>query len=152
MLDTTVDMRIEVEKIKDKEIVLEEDIPAATWDLDSFDVKFVDNIHFDCAFVRVSNEIIVNVQAITHRNIICSRCLTQVTQSIKQKFELDYNVNSLGDYLEVDKDIREEMLLDFPMKVLCKEDCKGLCPECKADLNFEKCKCQMKQKIFKPKA
>ncbi|MDD5195443.1 MAG: DUF177 domain-containing protein, partial [Candidatus Omnitrophica bacterium] len=50
------------------------------------------------------------------------------------------------EYLTVDNDIREEVLLNFPMKVLCKPDCKGLCPGCGANLNNEVCKCKQKTK------
>jgi len=140
-------MKIEVSKIKDKEVFLTQDIPAQSWDLDSFDVKFIDHIHLDCKFLRVSNEIIVNARISTQRDIICSRCLGNAQQNIEQDFTLDYNVNNLGDYLEIDKDIREEILLNFPMKVLCRADCQGICPGCKVNLNLEKCKCQMKPRL-----
>jgi uncharacterized protein len=135
-------VKIEVEKIKDKEIELEEDIPASSWDMDSFDIKFVDNIHLNCKFVRIGKEIVVDTQVITHRIITCSRCLEEVGQTVKQNFKLSYNVNECGDYLEIDNDIREEILLDFPMKVLCHQDCKGLCPRCGVNLNYEECKCK----------
>lgn len=138
-------MKIEVQRIKaGSEFKLQENITASRWDLDSFDVKFINDILLDCTFMRISNEIIVDAKVTTHRNIICSRCLTNSIQEVKQEFRLDYNFKSLGDYLEVDKDIREEILLNFPMKVLCRQDCKGVCPGCKANLNIEECKCQMK--------
>ena len=75
-------MKIEVSKIKDKEIFLAQDIPAQSWDLDSFDVKFINHIHLDCKFLRVSNEIIVNARVSTHRDIVCSRCLGNSQQNI----------------------------------------------------------------------
>jgi uncharacterized protein len=37
--------------------------------------------------------------------------------------------------------VRESLLLALPMKVLCSEDCKGLCPHCGANLNEESCDC-----------
>lgn len=135
-------MRIEVDKISSEtEIELEEDINASEWDLDSFDIKFIDNIHLFCSFLRVGKEIIVNAEVLTKRDIVCSRCLEEFKQEDKYNFKLFYNVASLGDYLDVDKDLREEIILNFPMKVLCKPDCKGLCPQCGANLNIEKCDC-----------
>jgi len=38
--------------------------------------------------------------------------------------------------------IRECMVLDYPVYKLCSEDCKGLCPNCGADLNIESCQCK----------
>ena len=34
-----------------------------------------------------------------------------------------------------------EILMNWPMQVLCKEDCKGLCPSCGANLNLTTCDC-----------
>lgn len=44
--------------------------------------------------------------------------------------------------LDLDELINEEVVLDFPSKVLCKEDCKGLCSQCGANLNYGKCDCK----------
>ena len=38
--------------------------------------------------------------------------------------------------------LSQYLLTDEPLKVLCRRDCKGLCAECGADLNSEKCKCE----------
>lgn len=142
-------MKVEVSKINDTGLRLEEDIPAQDWDMDSEDVKFTGNIHLDCTFRRITKEIIVDTRATTARLIICSRCLSQVTQTITQDFKLNYNTASLGNHLEIDKDIREEILLNFPMKVLCVEDCKGICKKCGANLNHEDCKCYQNIKTKK---
>jgi uncharacterized protein len=135
-------VKIEVGKIKEEEMELEEDINAADWDLDSFDVKFIDNIHLDCKFKRIGREIMVEANVAANRKIICSRCLMEAKQPLEQDFMFLYNVNEIGTYLNVDNAIREEMLLDFPMKVLCSPDCKGICSVCKANLNIEACKCK----------
>lgn len=137
-------MRIEVEKIKKRPLTLEEDIKASQWDLDSFDVKFIDNIHLLCEFTLAGHEILICGWATTYRLSSCSRCLNDIKQSIKQEFTLSYNTGSLGDYLDLDQDIREEILLNFPMKVLCSPECKGICSSCGTNLNIESCKCEMK--------
>lgn len=43
--------------------------------------------------------------------------------------------------LVVDEVVREQVLLDLPLRVLCRDDCKGLCPRCGADRNAEPCGC-----------
>lgn len=134
-------MKIAVEKIKDKTIEIEEDIPAFSWEMDSSDVKFVSNIHISCKVERIHKEIIVDVGLIIRREIICSRCLNQVCQIVRQEFRKSYNMDKLGNYLDIEKDIREEVLLNFPMKVLCSPDCKGICSGCGVNLNYKKCKC-----------
>jgi uncharacterized protein len=44
--------------------------------------------------------------------------------------------------LPVDALVREQVLLDLPIRPLCRQDCKGLCPECGTDLNDKNCGCE----------
>lgn len=86
----------------------------------------------------------------------CDRCLTavEVPLSISLDRKLDMNqseedrVNDLdeqpyvkGYNLDVDALVYNEVLLSLPMKVLCDENCKGICNRCGANLNFETCDC-----------
>ena len=120
-------MKVKVEKISDKAIELEEEIPASLWGMDSTDVTFVNSIHLKCKFFKVWEEIVVETLVTTQREVVCSRCLNRIRQTIKQNFKNTYKISKMGDCLEVDNDIRENILISFPMKVLCEEDCKGIC-------------------------
>ncbi len=63
-----------------------------------------------------------------------------------------------GEAIEVDELVAEQIFLALPVKVLCREDCKGLCPGCGANLNEEACRCKAgstqspfaKLKLIKP--
>jgi len=44
--------------------------------------------------------------------------------------------------ISLDDDIRQILLLQIPIKVLCSEDCRGICPHCGANLNTESCNCK----------
>ena len=70
--------------------VLREDIPAKDWEMDSFDVKFTDDINIDCKFTKINREIISDVAVTTHRDITCSRCLSQVNQTVEHNFKKYY--------------------------------------------------------------
>ena len=86
----------------------------------------------------------------------CDRCLEQFSQQLDSDFrvvyssdrafvELDEDIRFLTpDQGEIDisEDIRETILLSVPIKLLCRSDCKGLCPQCGANLNSESCTCQ----------
>jgi uncharacterized protein len=47
-----------------------------------------------------------------------------------------------GQKIDLDPIVREQVLLALPMRVICRDDCKGLCPSCGQDLNVEKCACE----------
>lgn len=88
--------------------------------------------------------------------IPCDRCLEPVecpfrlsivrTLDLKLTEEeriaaLDEQPYVQGYNLDVDQLVRDELLLNLPMKVLCAEDCKGICNRCGANLNHETCGC-----------
>lgn len=53
--------------------------------------------------------------------------------------DLDYYT---GETLDLEAVIREQIILMVPLKPLCAEDCKGICPRCGAVLNREECTCK----------
>ena len=91
----------------------------------------------------------------------CARCLEAVSQDVQRDFELLYrplgsdagrdelSVTDAeaeigyyqGDGLLLEDVLREQVLLALPLKVTCREDCKGLCPQCGKNLNHEQCSC-----------
>ena len=42
----------------------------------------------------------------------------------------------------MDEQLLELLELEFPRKILCREDCRGLCPHCGHDLNLGPCDCK----------
>ena len=88
--------------------------------------------------------------------IPCSRCLEDVSVDINLQIEkeadmkmseeeriraLDEQVYIKGYNLDVDKLVYSELLVNWPSKVLCMEDCKGICGICGTNLNRKTCTC-----------
>jgi uncharacterized protein len=91
----------------------------------------------------------------------CARCLEPVTREVAREFELLYRPRGVdagreeisvtqaeaeigyyvGDGVELADILREQILLEVPMKVVCREECKGLCPSCGHNLNESDCHC-----------
>ena len=95
----------------------------------------------------------------------CSRCLADTPLSVDQELDLFFLPESevlseyddeegaelqdrdlvvtfyKGDVLDLGGIVREQVLLAQPMKRLCREDCKGVCPTCGADRNLTSCGC-----------
>jgi len=46
-----------------------------------------------------------------------------------------------GESLLLEDVLREQVLLAVPLKATCRQDCKGLCPQCGANLNLTQCSC-----------
>lgn len=89
-------------------------------------------------------------------SIPCDRCLEPVVcpfdldidQGLDMKQTEEERVESLdeqpyvsGYNLDVDQLLSNELLLNLPMKVLCSDDCQGICNRCGANLNHGTCSC-----------
>ena len=47
-----------------------------------------------------------------------------------------------GDEIDLDPYVFEEVMLNIPIKALCSESCKGMCPTCGKNLNIGECQCE----------
>ena len=47
-----------------------------------------------------------------------------------------------GEEINLQDGIQEQIVIAFPIRALCREDCQGLCAACGADLNQGKCGCE----------
>jgi uncharacterized protein len=87
---------------------------------------------------------------------VCRRCLAPVAVTIDQAVEVLFTDDETADdpsayvisrdtmVLELDEAIREELILAAPRYPECREDCKGICPNCGKDLNLGPCGCSPK--------
>jgi uncharacterized protein len=105
--------------------------------------------------IRVDGKLAVELEA------DCARCLEPVVVDVKHSFDLLYrplgadagreelSVTSAeaeisyyqGEGLLLEDVLREQILLAVPLRGICREDCKGLCAQCGANLNFQQCSC-----------
>src|SRR6516162_859907 len=94
--------------------------------------------------------------------VSCARCLDPVQYPVNRGFDLLYRPLGVdrraeevsiseadteigyyvGEGLLLEDVLREQVLLASPVKLVCREDCKGLCPHCGTNLNLATCNCQ----------
>jgi uncharacterized protein len=92
----------------------------------------------------------------------CARCLCEVRDTFRLEFErtvadektlteeqMEANVDEYviirDGELDMDEELREALILSFPMRVLCDEDCQGLCPKCGKRRAEGSCDCPTKE-------
>ncbi len=78
--------------------------------------------------------------------IPCARCLEPVAVRLEIRFDTETELENRdyidGYYLNVDQLVHDEALLVWPERVLCREDCRGLCGVCGQNLNEGSCDCE----------
>jgi uncharacterized protein len=103
-------------------------------------------------------------KVVSEARLECSRCLEPFMVTLCG--EIDFSVQEVVDEAAVRRDdvpdnellvpagvseidisgpVREALLLEIPLKPLCREDCRGLCPICGVDHNKETCECKVEK-------
>ena len=86
----------------------------------------------------------------------CDRCLEDVSFQVDVGFDVTLEIEAGavvsdedigpypfvdGEFIDVDELVYDEIFLNFPAKILCQDDCKGLCPTCGVNRNKADCSC-----------
>lgn len=136
----------------------DEDIPFT----DTFGDERVISCHVDLSYDRSGGAFFFRGKLDGEFKTRCHLCLDDVSCSVSGDFDVvvkktgdrrsqpddtdDANDDlielSLNEYeVSFDQHIYENLIVNIPMQVLCREDCKGLCPQCGVNRNKEACKC-----------
>lgn len=120
------------------------------------DIIVIEPINFSGEIIKVAenSELFITINYTYESN--CDRCLKPTTSEITTNLSgrLMENKGKINDeddvdeiiYLEngllnIDEYIWSQVVSSLPMKILCSNDCKGLCPQCGQDLNVQSCDC-----------
>lgn len=128
-------------------------------------VRFTAPVSVDILLVRQGVDTVLVTGALhTRAAMNCSRCLAETTTDIHAQFRILFEPGAdeavppddaaastemdmeracyEAEAIDVIPAIQEEVLAALPIRLLCRDDCKGLCPGCGADLNCGACGCK----------
>jgi uncharacterized protein len=129
---------------------------------DPFEFKLIRPLNVDLEIQKRSDHIHVQGRLQGTLQVTCHRCLKAFPWLLDEKVDvflvqedsleppeeieleardLDYEFFD-GIVIEIDQLVAEQIFLALPVKILCSENCRGLCPNCGADLNEEPCRCE----------
>lgn len=139
--------------------------------LDLEDPEFsFSTVNGEVVFSLVRPRVVVRGTLETDAKTRCVRCLTEATIHVKAPVNAIYeNEKQIretrgemvtpeeqvitpfnGDWIQPEQELRESIMLELPTLPLCSEDCKGLCPQCGANLNEGPCTCDAKDLEVSP--
>jgi len=99
----------------------------------------------------------ISISTVAHYQ--CDRCLTEYDRNFSEQLDILFHIGpeeietEEDEVISISPDIKEIdiapfieecLIVSIPMKLLCKESCKGICAGCGADLNTERCSCEEK--------
>jgi uncharacterized protein len=148
-------MKIQLDKLCQGEHRFECQLDPADLELDP--QHFVDPVNVALTWDRRDPNIRLKFEVTARRKSICDRCLLDMVLKVEGETDLliqlreqasedsddpDFKLVSPSEReIDFTADIRDAIMLAVPTKILCTEDCKGLCPICGADLNQTECCC-----------
>jgi uncharacterized protein len=88
-------------------------------------------------------EIVFSGRVATVITYQCGRCLEFFDKPVDLKFQQVVTPESLE--VDMNGEIRETLLIDLPVRAICRENCKGICASCGKNLNNGACSCPAKQ-------
>ncbi len=134
-------------------------------DLGSDEAQLKNDVKVKAVLTRHIAQIDVEGTISAPLEIDCSRCLQAINKDLEVNFhaafvapenfteskEAELNADDLdvsvleGNEINITELVREQLLLNLPEQVFCREDCQGLCEKCGANRNLIDCNCKQKE-------
>lgn len=158
-------MIVDLQTIKDTEILFDFELKSDEIDLESDEAKLKNEIKVEGSLKKgiAQTDVKGNIGAMIE--IECSRCLQMAEQPLEFPFsavfvtpenytnekeaelkadDLDVSITE-DDTIDLKELVREQILLAIPVQVFCREECRGLCQKCGANRNLINCDCEEKE-------
>jgi uncharacterized protein len=159
-------VKIRIDDLKDKTVELVDEEPAAGYPPlmaleEAGECSFLAPLRIHLTVAREYDHIRVRGRVETELRLDCSRCLAEYRSPIDSAFTIFYleatgtdqdeevelaeedmiSATYAGDEIDFTAEIAEQIIMAIPLKPLCRDDCRGLCPTCGTDLNITGCTC-----------
>lgn len=155
-------MFLDVKELAVRKARIRKSYAPGTVDFHSDEFRQVEPLEVRGTAELVDGQIRVTGTLHTRLEMVCARCLDPVTEEVSREFDLFYRpMNGIareeevhlrrddteigffeGEGLFLTDVLAEQINLALPMKVICRSDCRGLCPHCGVNLNNEECRCE----------
>ena len=133
-------LKIKIDIITEYGYIVEKKLSAKL--LGETDTVFKDPIYVKLCARKVSDDVVVDGEFSVTAVMSCGRCLCEIEHEVRKDNFFVYLKKPYGENINLTEFLREDIIVSLPIRVLCKEDCKGLCPNCGTDLNKGTCECQ----------
>lgn len=120
-------------------------------------LEFASSVMVSVSLDKAGSQIFVSAILQTMGTFSCDRCLAAFTRPLNAAYRMCYLFDSEGadrfdpaevqvispslNVIDITDDVRQTLLLAVPLKLVCSDTCKGLCPTCGINWNLEACDC-----------
>ena len=124
------------------------------------DECFNKDVRIEATLEKTSRQLFLRANIKTGGRFTCDRCLEDFESEVMSEYSLVYVtddrrvaggsdeiqvISPAANHIDLGEDVRQFTVLALPQKMLCREDCAGLCPTCGTNLNRATCACQKEE-------
>jgi uncharacterized protein len=131
-------MKIHVDRVPEQGLKDHVVYQPGEMDMERDDIRLPEPFEVDAFITRADKELMVKVDIRCPLQLICGRCLEEFPVVLTPDAVFSYPVQPT-DVVDITEDVRQEIILAYPMIPLCSSDCKGLCRSCGTNLNRTTC-------------
>ncbi|OPY69137.1 MAG: hypothetical protein A4E57_01342 [Syntrophorhabdaceae bacterium PtaU1.Bin034] len=126
------------------------------------DLSFASPIEYNLTVWKAGENVWVKGPVRATLTLTCARCLEDFSFFVESEIDIELMPKEKqpsepevelkteemnlyffeGEEIDIDPYVFEEVMLNIPIKALCSESCKGMCPSCGKNLNLEQCRCE----------
>jgi len=151
-------LKIAVDDTQDGVSVLELECGAAEIGLEAEGIRFTGPVNAKLRLFKQGDSVYIKAELSVPVESECAKCLVPVHRILEGTLENQYQplpkeerdiLDDVGigyysgEDIELSEDLVESFLLELPARIVCSEDCKGLCPKCGQNLNEAECDCRL---------
>ena len=131
-------MQIRVNHIPEEGLRHHVTCDPSAMDMERPDIHLDQPFEVDAMITKVDDELVVQADIRCSLRLSCAKCLEEFHATIQTGTVLSYTVRP-SDVVDITDDVRQEIILAYPMIPICAPGCKGLCPACGWNLNQGSC-------------
>lgn len=142
MHDVPDKLQIILSQVKEEGEEIAGDLPPEIFDLPDDDrVSFPNPLVYRLRVSKVGEGVLVQGEASSVLRCRCDRCLAYFDNEQREAEVCHFLEAPLPEVVDLTADLREDILIGLPQKLICQPACKGLCPQCGQNLNVRACAC-----------
>ena len=121
---------------------------------------FKGDVRVSVTLEKTGKQMVLKGGVTAEGDFVCDRCTRPLSVPVSSSYRMYYvaegeefagvdpaelSIVPGSGTLDITEDVRQTILLAVPLKLLCADSCRGLCPHCGKNLNVESCSCTVEQ-------
>ena len=131
-------MKIHVNRVPSEGVQDHATYDPTAMEMDRDDIHLREPFEVDAFMTKIDEALVVTAQIRCPTQSTCARCLEEFSSMIRTRAIFTYTVQPT-DVVDITDDVRQEIILAYPMVPICSPGCKGLCTVCGHNLNQGAC-------------